>query len=76
MFVVTDNLLEPFGGDAPATQHVGEKRTNIRRTLRAAKRDDKYSIERPRHGRACCSLVVATALRPVRVRLIAPGIVR
>ena len=55
MLVVPDDVFEPLGRYATSAQHIAEKRTNIRRALRAAEGDDEHSVKWFRHGRPVAS---------------------
>jgi hypothetical protein len=42
------DLFDALGRHAAAAQHVFEKRTHIRRTLRSSESNQQDSVERPR----------------------------
>ena len=52
VFVVCRHLLNPLRWHTPAAEHVGEKRPDVCRSLRASEGDDQHGVERPsRHAR-------------------------
>ena len=43
--VVVGHFLDPLGADAPAAQHVGQKRADVVEPLRTAERDDQDGVK-------------------------------